>query len=428
MSGLPLKLPRGFRFSPTDVELIDYLRSKISGDDEEVDFIPEIPFYKWEPWELPGKSSIPTMDPQWFFITQPEPKHRRGNRFNRKTKAGFWKPTGNDRKIMSGSRLIGMKKSLVFYEGRARECKKTSWVTHEYRTDPYQNSFLLCRVFDKRKGPNGAGPSVQSPTTSKSHLDETNSEIALGSVSPSSDATTPVENQSAQDTFPDLEMIEAWLQEPVDSNLSTSLPNTPAVSTPTTAKSSLEEAKSEIAVASVPPALGDGTYNYLPRRCPEKSVAGTTCNTILVIVKMLKEGMNLEKVSPAFPAVFPVTNDVNSSHGGVGLQNGMNENAPYSLEDIISLADLDGNFHNESGGQKDLASGFETPMNIVCSEDNGSCSGSNAEHGQVPWQYWANYPAAYSPECWELVFHNPCYVFPPIEPLGGSSNQILRSI
>ena len=122
--------------------------------------------------------------------------------------------------------------------------------------------------------------------------------------------------------------------------------------------------------------------------------------------------MNLEKVSPAFPAVSPVTNDVNSSHDGVGLQNGMNEND---------------NFHNESGGQNDLASGSETPMNIVCSEDNGSCRGSNAEHGQVPWQYRENYPAAYSPECWELISHNPYYVFPPIEPLGGSSNQILRS-
>ncbi|KAB1228256.1 hypothetical protein CJ030_MR7G001983 [Morella rubra] len=270
---------------------------------------------------------------------------------------------------MSGSSLIGMKRTLVFYEGRARKCTKTSWVTHEYRTEPYQNSFLLCRVFDKRKGPNGAGPSVQSPTTSKSHLDETNSEIALGSVSPSSevkvpdfgtrtindgfhaensdaaisDATTAVENQSAQDTFAedeqlrpseeDFEFLAACMQEPVDAT-------------------------------------------------------------------ELKEGMNREKVSPAFPEVSPVTD------GGVVLKNGMNENAAYSLEDFISLDDLDDNFGNESGGQKNLASGFETPMNIVFSEDNGSFSGSNAEHGRVPWQYWANNPAAYFPECWESVFYN----------------------
>ncbi|KAB1228255.1 NAC domain-containing protein 7 [Morella rubra] len=128
------------------------------------------------------------MDPQWFFFSLPEMKYRRGNQSKRSTKAGFWKPTGNDRKIMSESSIIGMKKTLVFYEGRAPACKKTSWVTHEYRTNPYQhNSFLLGLLFDKREGPNGAEPSVQSPTTSKPHLDETNSEIALGSVSASSE-------------------------------------------------------------------------------------------------------------------------------------------------------------------------------------------------------------------------------------------------
>ena len=48
-------LPLGFRFSPTDEELINhYLRLKNEGHDSGVQVIAEVDFYKFDPWELPG--------------------------------------------------------------------------------------------------------------------------------------------------------------------------------------------------------------------------------------------------------------------------------------------------------------------------------------------------------------------------------------
>jgi hypothetical protein len=49
-----LNLPPGFRFSPTEEELIDFLRLKIAGNDEQLDFIREVQFFTYEPWDLPG--------------------------------------------------------------------------------------------------------------------------------------------------------------------------------------------------------------------------------------------------------------------------------------------------------------------------------------------------------------------------------------
>lgn len=48
-------LPPGFRFHPTDEELVAYyLKRKINGLKIELEIIPEVDLYKCEPWDLPG--------------------------------------------------------------------------------------------------------------------------------------------------------------------------------------------------------------------------------------------------------------------------------------------------------------------------------------------------------------------------------------
>lgn len=53
MGGMPL--PPGFRFHPTDEELVGYyLKRKEDGVEIELEVIPVIDLYKSNPWELPG--------------------------------------------------------------------------------------------------------------------------------------------------------------------------------------------------------------------------------------------------------------------------------------------------------------------------------------------------------------------------------------
>ncbi|KAF5185972.1 Nac domain [Thalictrum thalictroides] len=148
----------GFRFHPTDEELVSfYLKRKIQQRPLSIELIKQVDIYKYDPWDLP-KELASTGEKEWYFYCPRDRKYRNSARPNRVTKAGFWKATGTDRPVYSsdGSKCIGLKKSLVFYQGRAAKGMKTDWMMHEFRLPSLTNSMTLKRPIDKNLPANDA--------------------------------------------------------------------------------------------------------------------------------------------------------------------------------------------------------------------------------------------------------------------------------
>lgn len=148
-----LELP-GFRFHPTEEELLSfYLRNMVLGKKLYFDIIGFLNIYHYEPWDLPGLAKIG--EREWYFFVPRDRKHGNGGRPNRTTETGFWKATGSDRKILSLSdpkKIIGLRKTLVFYMGRAPRGSKTDWVMNEYRlpdTFSPPKDIVLCKIYRK---------------------------------------------------------------------------------------------------------------------------------------------------------------------------------------------------------------------------------------------------------------------------------------
>ncbi|XP_020686768.2 protein CUP-SHAPED COTYLEDON 2 [Dendrobium catenatum] len=191
-------LPPGFRFHPSDEELLTYyLTRKVSGFEFVSKAISDVDLNKCEPWDLPGKASLG--EKVGYFFSLKDRKYPTGMRTNRATNAGYWKTTGKDKEIFHYGALVGMKKTLVFYKGRAPKGEKTNWVMHEYRLQsefphkPSKEEWVVCKIFKKcnnfhMKEPSSSFPSMllESPgnTLSNQFGDIDVSSMCSGGFSP----------------------------------------------------------------------------------------------------------------------------------------------------------------------------------------------------------------------------------------------------
>ncbi|XP_068668612.1 NAC domain-containing protein 72-like [Aristolochia californica] len=154
-----LSLPPGFRFFPTDEELlVDYLCRKVAGHYFSLQLIKELDLYKFDPWVLPCKALFG--EKEWYFFTPRDRKYPNGSRPNRVAGSGYWKATGTDKVITAQGRKVGIKKALVFYVGKAPKGTKTNWIMHEYRLcdstrkkgTTRLDDWVLCRIYKKNSG------------------------------------------------------------------------------------------------------------------------------------------------------------------------------------------------------------------------------------------------------------------------------------
>lgn len=155
-----MQLPPGFRFHPTDEELVlHYLCRKCASQPISVPIIAEIDLYKFDPWDLPGMALYG--EKEWYFFTPRDRKYPNGSRPNRAAGSGYWKATGADKPI-GHPKPVAIKKALVFYAGKAPKGEKTNWIMHEYRLADVDRSarkknnslrlddWVLCRIYNKK--------------------------------------------------------------------------------------------------------------------------------------------------------------------------------------------------------------------------------------------------------------------------------------
>ncbi|KAL2239828.1 UNVERIFIED_CONTAM: Protein BEARSKIN1 [Sesamum indicum] len=150
-------LPVGYRFQPTDTELIlHYLKRKVNNQPLPCTLIHTVDVYEFRPEDL---CDMLGENERYLFC----PRKRRsssGTRANRTTPYGYWKATIGDRAIRHNGKEVAYRKTLVYYmngESSNTTSRKTDWIMHEYRLknhsdapDRLWDDIVLCRIHNHK--------------------------------------------------------------------------------------------------------------------------------------------------------------------------------------------------------------------------------------------------------------------------------------
>ncbi|KAK8556510.1 hypothetical protein V6N13_064538 [Hibiscus sabdariffa] len=146
------RIPPGFRFVPTDYELIRYyLWNKSKGQPLPCDKdIHEYEIYgekNKEPWNIFGETWSKT-----FYVFTKLRKKGKGRRIDRIAGSGTWKGQRTDPVMDSEKNHVGDRKLFVFeVKGRSNNDGKGHWIMHEFSliNDDQLDNWVLCRIYNK---------------------------------------------------------------------------------------------------------------------------------------------------------------------------------------------------------------------------------------------------------------------------------------
>ncbi|KAF2287024.1 hypothetical protein GH714_037048 [Hevea brasiliensis] len=214
-------VPVGWRFHPSEEELVDYYLKKRRGDPIDGMDIGEVDkLCDHDPKDLPDLFKNKSKDKVWYFFCLR--LHHKNGLTNRKGKGGYWKSTGDPRWIMAedSDEVIGIKRTLVFHNPDA-----TQWVIHEYEytaaaaintpTEIKSNKKEKaskrskkaepdCRTRPKKKARKCESDSnltsASSSTSKNKKLEETIANSAYGEGEPSNNTILDLENQNLSET------------------------------------------------------------------------------------------------------------------------------------------------------------------------------------------------------------------------------------
>ncbi|KAE8730836.1 Ribosomal protein L12/ ATP-dependent Clp protease adaptor protein ClpS family protein [Hibiscus syriacus] len=148
-------VPTGFRFCPTDEELIEILHHKASGNTAtgSFDFIIERNLYDLDPKDLNwNESSVRLNKNERYYYCRRESDSREV------MGRGWWKATSHVKVILStNGDLMGYKRPLTFHrfkddnQRNRKAAIKTDWIMHEYGLQSVPSDWRLCKIKYKGK-------------------------------------------------------------------------------------------------------------------------------------------------------------------------------------------------------------------------------------------------------------------------------------
>ncbi|CAF2119558.1 hypothetical protein HID58_008606 [Brassica napus] len=154
-----MKLPVGYRFHPTEQELIlHYLLPKAFASPLPSSIIPVFDVFFSHPLTFPGDQEERQ---RYFFCKKRQEVSSNDHRIKISSGNGYWKPIRKERDITACGRTVGIRRTLVFRgtNNSSSSSNKTRWCMTEYCLAGFSSTkmfgeWAVYKVY-KRKEPKG---------------------------------------------------------------------------------------------------------------------------------------------------------------------------------------------------------------------------------------------------------------------------------